>query len=400
MNNKILIADDSKLVLSLVKSIFIGQNDRFNVITANDGREAIEKAVVEKPDIILMDWQMPEMSGIEALRILKQNDKTKDIPVIMLTASETTTEAFDNGASDFIQKPFNKDELIARVHTILDAVNSKKELKQKLVEIEIERDKLKIQKEILIRQRKDMIESITLAWETYKYMYLINNNIEKYFDEGFVLSVPVNEVPSNFIWSRKTKSSVYFCLGYLDKHGTQSILFSSALIKLLDDIALTFETEHELTPAETLSLLMESLIKMSDNEIHPLVDIVLCAFDTEKKILKYAGVNLPLFVMKNDKLVELKTEKSTTGFLTKGLQISHHKVQLAQNDLIYIMNDGFIDKKASSDRSYISDELINMVRKITKKDMDKQKVLFNKTFENWKKDLKQQNDILILGIKC
>jgi CheY-like chemotaxis protein len=401
MSNKILIADDSKLVLSLVKSIFVGQNDLFVVVTANDGREAIEKALIERPDIILMDWQMPEMSGIEALKALKSNAKTKDIPVIMLTASETTNQAFEFGASDFIQKPFNKDELVARVITILDAVNSKKELKQKLIEIEIEKDKLKQQKEILIRQRKDMIDSISLAWETYKFMYLINNNIVSYFDEGFILSVPVNEVPSNFIWSRKTKKSVYFCLGFMDKHGPQSIIYSAALTKLLDNLALSFEINIEQTTALILSKLKDSLLKMSEHDKQPIIDIVLCELETEKNILKYSGINLPLFVMKNEKLVELKVEKSSSGFLSPGIDFAHHKIQLAQNDQIYILNDGFVETgKSGTSKDYISDELANIIRKVSKKDMLKQKELINKTFENWKKDLKQQNDILVLGVKC
>ncbi len=124
--NKILIADDSKLILSLVASFFVGRENEIAIITANDGKEAIEKANSEKPDLILMDWQMPGMSGIDALKSLKEDSQTNNIPVVMLTASENTTEAFKLGAIDYIQKPFQKEEFLTRVNNLIDIINAKK----------------------------------------------------------------------------------------------------------------------------------------------------------------------------------------------------------------------------------------------------------------------------------
>ncbi len=121
MKQKILIADDSDVNLTIMRDIL--SDEGYEVSTAQNGKIAVELTDVFEPDLILMDWQMPVMSGVEALAVLKQNTLTKDIPVIMVTGIATTAEhlqeAYTKGAIDFIKKPFEKVELLARVKAIL-----------------------------------------------------------------------------------------------------------------------------------------------------------------------------------------------------------------------------------------------------------------------------------------
>ncbi|OFX16296.1 MAG: hypothetical protein A2033_16975 [Bacteroidetes bacterium GWA2_31_9] len=121
MSNTILIADDAMVNLVLMRDFLIDCG--YNVVEAKNGKEAFELAHKYKPDLILMDWQMPIMTGVESLVLLKQNAITKEIPVIIVTGIATTVEhlqeAFDKGAIDFIKKPFEKIELLARVNSML-----------------------------------------------------------------------------------------------------------------------------------------------------------------------------------------------------------------------------------------------------------------------------------------
>ncbi len=121
MKQKILIADDSDVNLTIMRDIL--SDDGYEVTTAQNGKIAVELTAVHEPDLVLMDWQMPVMNGVEALADLKQNALTKDIPVIMVTGIATTAEhlqeAYTKGAIDFIKKPFEKVELLARVKAIL-----------------------------------------------------------------------------------------------------------------------------------------------------------------------------------------------------------------------------------------------------------------------------------------
>ncbi len=121
MKQKILIADDSVVNLTIMRDIL--QDAGYEVTVAQNGEMAVEQALAFIPDLILMDWQMPVMNGVEALAILKQNPETREIPVIMVTGIATTAEhlqeAFEKGAIDFIKKPFEKIEMLARVKAIL-----------------------------------------------------------------------------------------------------------------------------------------------------------------------------------------------------------------------------------------------------------------------------------------
>jgi DNA-binding response OmpR family regulator len=400
MTNKILIADDSKLVLTLVRTIFENEQDGFTVISAVDGKDAIEKAEKDLPDIILMDWQMPEMSGIEALKLLRQNEKTRTIPVLMLTASESTSEAFGYGANDFIQKPFNKAELIARVKTSLELVNVQKELKLKSVDLDIQHNKLKIQKDILVKQKKELSEFHEIVQKISQVISPAENCFEKFFQEFFVLSLLVKEIPANFIWTTKKGKELLFCIGFSYSYSVANTIFSSGIINILNQVVNDIENNSELQPSQILTTIYEKLAYSNDQDGFSMAgfDLLLCSFNLDKKYLQYSGINIPVYVIKNNKLVELKSDKR--GMDEKNIKFTNHKVQLAKGDQIYILNDGFNEKKSSfAETSYISDELIRIVGKIYKKEMVKQKELLNKTFISWKKDLKQINDILALGIK-
>ena len=112
---KILIVDDTPMNLDLLEQELM---DDYEVITATSGEEAIERANAEDPDLILMDWTMPGMSGIEAVKILREIEKHKNTQVFMVTAQasmEYQVEGLEAGADDYIVKPFDPDDLHARI---------------------------------------------------------------------------------------------------------------------------------------------------------------------------------------------------------------------------------------------------------------------------------------------
>lgn len=125
MAHKILAVDDEKHIVRLVQINL--QKDGYEVITASNGREALEQVERENPDLVIMDVMMPEMDGLEALKILKGSAKTADIPVIMLTAKAQDADVFQgwqSGTDLYLTKPFNPQELMAFVKRILQEKNS------------------------------------------------------------------------------------------------------------------------------------------------------------------------------------------------------------------------------------------------------------------------------------
>ena len=124
---KILIVDDVVSNVLLLKILLT--NEKFQVCTANNGQTAIEQTRKEMPDLILLDVMMPDMNGFEVATILKKDDATKEIPIIFLTALNTPQDlvhGFKVGASDFLTKPFNKEELVMRVMQQISLVAAKR----------------------------------------------------------------------------------------------------------------------------------------------------------------------------------------------------------------------------------------------------------------------------------
>jgi two-component system, sensor histidine kinase and response regulator len=142
----ILVVDDNPTNLSVVSEHL--KEQRYRVVVARDGLSGIERAAYAKPDLILLDVMMPRMDGYETCRQLKQREDLRDIPVIFMTALSEISDkikAFQAGGVDYVTKPFQQEELLARVHTHLQLYRQQADLELKnrqLVEMEKMRDDL------------------------------------------------------------------------------------------------------------------------------------------------------------------------------------------------------------------------------------------------------------------
>ena len=133
---KILIVDDVVSNVLLLKILL--SNEKFQVCTANNGTTCIEMARKEHPDLILLDVMMPDMNGFDTATVLKKEEGTKDIPIIFLTALNTPQDlvhGFQVGASDFLTKPFNKEELVMRVNQQISLVAAKRIIEKQNAEL-------------------------------------------------------------------------------------------------------------------------------------------------------------------------------------------------------------------------------------------------------------------------
>ena len=133
---KILIVDDVVSNVLLLKILL--SNEKFQVCTANCGEMCIEQTKAEKPDLILLDVMMPGINGFDTAQILKKNPESQNIPIIFLTALNNPSDlvhGFQVGASDFLTKPFNKEELIVRVMHQIELVAAKRYIEKQNAEL-------------------------------------------------------------------------------------------------------------------------------------------------------------------------------------------------------------------------------------------------------------------------
>jgi len=120
MAHRVLVIEDEVHILELLK--YNLEAAGYKVITSENGKEGLDKAFEGKPDLVILDLMLPDVDGLEICKILKKNDETKNIPIIMLTAK---SEEFDKvlgleiGADDYLAKPFSPRELLARIRAVL-----------------------------------------------------------------------------------------------------------------------------------------------------------------------------------------------------------------------------------------------------------------------------------------
>lgn len=122
MTKKIMVVDDEENLLELVKTIF--EKEGFEVISASNGKECLEKLKEVKPDLILMDMMMPGMSGRETTEKIRENPETKNLKIVFLTVARFS-EVGKNmlkklNVLDYITKPFDNEDLVCRVKKLLD----------------------------------------------------------------------------------------------------------------------------------------------------------------------------------------------------------------------------------------------------------------------------------------
>lgn len=176
----ILVADDEPVNLALLKRRL--EWEAYEIVTARDGREALERARACLPDLIILDVMMPEINGLEVCRMLKAEAETRDIPVIFLSAlddTETKVSGLSIGANDYISKPFRVEELIARVHVA--------------IRLKRERDQLRLTAEDARRRAEEAREmSMTDALTGLFNRYGLHNALHRELSEARRYSRPLS----------------------------------------------------------------------------------------------------------------------------------------------------------------------------------------------------------------
>lgn len=120
MSTKVFLVEDEQSIITLVE--YNLKKEGFKVAFSSNGEEALKEIKSYEPDIVLLDWMLPDLSGIDVCKSLKKDTKFRDIPIIMLTAKgeeEDKVSALNAGADDYITKPFGHAELIARINALL-----------------------------------------------------------------------------------------------------------------------------------------------------------------------------------------------------------------------------------------------------------------------------------------
>lgn len=196
----VLAVDDDAPILRLVRARLTA--DGYSVITASGGLEAVEKCEVERPDIIVLDLMMPDIDGIETMRRIRE---ISDVPIILLTARSGAADmiqGLDSGADDYITKPFNPDELAARVAAVLRRSSHDVEVE----EIRLEYDHIVIDLENRIVEVDG--EEVRLSRTEWELLYQLASNAGRVMRHSELLSR---------IWGAEFRDETYYLRTWISR---------------------------------------------------------------------------------------------------------------------------------------------------------------------------------------
>ena len=385
----ILIVDDNPKNLQILGNYL--QNEGYKVEFALDGKSALDWIARTDFDLILLDIMMPGMDGFEVCRILKSDPVKQKIPVIFLTAkvdTESIVNGFDLGAVDYVIKPFNQKELIARVKTQIEIKKGRDEIASNLKEIEYKNKLIKY--------------SIQYAHTIQAAVLKASMNGSDFFPEQFSLILPKDIVSGDFYWSHKINNrilvGVFDCTG----HGIPGALMSMLGITLLNEAVIG---EKITEPHLILNRLREKIINALGQkgiyfEVKDGMDGAIISYDPINKTLVYSGAFNPMYLIRDNKIIELKGDSMPLSYYDKMSDFSSHEIGTRPNDLIYMFTDGYVDQFGGlNDKKFRRSQFREVLLRNYKKPLEVQKKTLLDAHLNWRGKEEQVDDITVVGMK-
>jgi serine phosphatase RsbU (regulator of sigma subunit) len=435
----IFIVDDNTIFTETLKAyIETAFGDMITKIHSFEtGEKCMEDFMQVMPELVILDYNLnskcPEAEdGLQVLDKIKINNfKTS---VIMLTSNDhidVALKSFHHGASDYVVKTENQfkliNESISKIFSKkeLDFQNKKKEKrelekiiimkelafhqeekKKHATELMIARIKNKeVEKSMLIieEKNKNITDSIHYAKRIQEAKLPKKEEIYSALSDCFVLFKPKDIVSGDFYFFCKNNKSTFIAVADCTGHGVPGAFMSMIGFGKLDEaVAHSSDTSEIL---KHLNIGIKNSLHQSDSieSTRDGMDIAICSVDTKSRIIKYAGANRPLWLIRNNmtEIEEIKGTKKAIGGLTDDNQhFNSHELKLQKGDTFYISTDGYADQFGGQNgKKLMTKKFKEILLEIRNKPMKDQKNHLDNFIENWKAKTEQVDDILVIGVK-
>lgn len=253
-------------------------------------------------------------------------------------------------------------------------------------------------------KNKEITDSIKYAKRIQEAILPPDELVDKLFPENFVLYKAKDIVSGDFYWVERWGNQTLIAAVDCTGHGVPGALMSVVGYNLLNQAV----NEHGLSkPNLILNALNKGVSntlrqKMEESSVKDGMDISLCAFDTKRMVVEFAGAYNSLYHVRDGKLTEIKGDKFPVGiFLGEEMkQFTNHEVQVQQGDSLYIFTDGYVDQFGGPEgKKFKARQFQQMILSMQDKPMSEQGALLNETIERWRGQLEQVDDILVIGVK-
>ncbi len=286
-------------------------------------------------------------------------------------------------------------------------IKEKKILEQKVEERTAELVKQKNiatkQRDQIGEQKKNITDSIYYARRIQKALLPSDEYTNEILPEHFILFRPRDIVSGDYYWMKKKNGKTIVVAADCTGHGVPGAFMSMLGVAFLNEIT----NRKDINEAhQILNSLREHVIKSlhqtgKEGESKDGMDIALCVIDEDRKKLQFAGAYNPLYLIRNDELIQIKADRMPIGFYFKeGIEFQSNEVELEKDDNLYIFSDGFADQfGGETGRKFMAKKFKELLVDINQKPMSEQHDILDTTVDNWRGDIEQIDDILVIGLR-
>jgi len=259
------------------------------------------------------------------------------------------------------------------------------------------------QKDQLEEKNQNIIDSIRYAQRIQEAVVPSNALFHESFKDSFVLWKPRDIVSGDFYWLAPRNNQIFVAAADCTGHGVPGAFMSIMGISFLNQIVALPEVKNA---ADMLNNLRNNVIKalnkeQSDTANKDGMDIALCVFDLEKKQVDYAGAYNSLYIYRKGELIEIKADRMPIGVHDRdSVPFKNNTVDLQSGDQLYMFSDGYIDQFGGpKGKKFMTKRFKKLLLEITDKSMSEQKDILWKNILDWRGDIEQLDDIIIIGIR-
>lgn len=329
----------------------------------------------------------------------------------LVESMESTTEfAKQTGTGNFeaYYKPLSKDDSLG--HALLKMrdglAENERVLEQKVVERTEEVVKQKEEIEVKTRELeilfKQVTDSIHYAKRIQEAILPPQSIVKSVLPESFVLYKPKDIVSGDFYWIDKKGDWSYFAAVDCTGHGVPGAFMSIVGHNLLKDI---LKNTDSTLPSVIMDKMNDgvanTLHNTSDKQTKDGMDMTLCALNYDTLELQFSAAFNPLYIVRNGELIQHKADKFPVGmFVGEKQNFTNNTIQLQKGDSIYIFSDGYADQFGGpKGKKFMAGNFRSLLSDVSKLPIDKQKTTLNQTIEEWRGNLEQVDDILVIGVR-
>lgn len=277
---------------------------------------------------------------------------------------------------------------------------------------------IKNQSKQLLQRNLEVQDSISYAKRIQNAMLPSSTMLKNYFDQAFVMYEPKDVVAGDFFWIREENDCLYFAVADCTGHGVpgamMSVICHNALNRAIRELG-------DVEPSKLLDLTRVYVIEQiaqGEESVMDGMDIALCKFDKNSRVLEFAGAQSPLWLLtdrpidhdqfkqteiegSNCSIYEVKGDKQPVGQFSGAKPFINHSIQLTQGDVIYIFSDGFADQFGGKRGKKMKYSLFKQILTLAQDQMilEGQKDFLSEYFVGWKGDLEQVDDVCVMGLK-